>query len=498
MRLHTRILFLLIGAVLNAMPLSIATYYGNLLPYIDSYFHAHANDVTIAMNPIWTPSVFVCGFILGMIIGSPFEHRFGIHPCIAVGNVFTTVSVISGYFTMKEPLALTLVFGGLHGISVGFLYALIVKLLLQTLPNHGGMATGVMSIGPVFGALINVGLAFAVINPGNDKPDLEIGNTMYFSDPGLIDRVPRFFLVWGATIIAFSLVGEILLYIGSTEPVENNATQTTAWCPPSQAQRNNLTEGDRLQVVGANGNNDEQTPIVIGSAVYTGLEQEMCNRSPEICGSSSSSDGEIRNGARIGKTLLTVQSDASPREVIRSARFWFIWVAYICSNHTNFVHTFLYKQYGQRVIPDDSLLVTTGIVSSAGMMVVRPLVGVLSDSVGIRNTNVALNSASCLFMSLMVVSIHTCPWVYMVLVVIENMGVSPHTMLFSLITASEFGKTHCASNMGLIRSGNIPLVLLEPFIVEGMVRTIGWDWVFLTGSMASAIATVAIIALDWC
>ena len=97
----------------------------------------------------------------------------------------------------------------------------------------------------------------------------------------------------------------------------------------------------------------------------------------------------------------------------------------------------------------------------------------------------------------MVITIHTCPWMYMVLVVIENIGVAPHTMIFSIIAAFEFGKIHCASNMGFIRTGNIPLVLLEPFIVDALIRAIGWDWLFLTGSLSSAIATVAIIALDF-
>ena len=191
------------------------------------------------------------------------------------------------------------------------------------------------------------------------------------------------------------------------------------------------------------------------------------------------------------------QVEVSPREMIKSARFWLEWFAFVLSEHTNYIHLNLYKQYGERSISDDSMLVTTGIISNAGMLVVRILVGLAIDRFGIRNTNVILNGASSLFMSLMVLSLHTCPWAYMVLCVLENMGVSPHTMLFNLLASFEFGKTYCASSMGLIRSGNIPLVLLEPIIVNALIKTIGWDWVFLVGSFVSVIATVAIIALDW-
>ncbi|KAK3792291.1 hypothetical protein RRG08_007369 [Elysia crispata] len=502
MRAFYRTTFVLTGSVLNALTTSMLSFYGNLLPYIDSYNYAYRTRISLDVDPLWVSSAYLCTFIIGMIFSSPVEQRFGIYLSILGSDIIVSLSVLSGYFTVTEPLALALVFGGLQGIFVGIAYALAQKLLLQTTVNYGGLATGIMSVGPILGGLLFIGLAFAVINPSNMKPDLTVDSKVFFSDQSLVDRVPIFFLVVGAIKIITTLIGMFLMYIGTREILQNIKQETVGETVPVLHEINGGKAKSKLcaprkdcEDLPLNGSGarvyrkyeeDEKIQNSTGERVISSkdalTEDTQMNELPQDSGESKCSPSQV---------------EVSPREMIKSARFWLVWLAFVSSNHTNYIHLNLYKQYGQRAISDDSMLVTTGIICNAGMLVVRPLVGIASDRIGIRNTNVILNGASSLFMSLMVLSLHTCPWAYMVLCVLENMGVSPHTMLFSLLAAFEFGKTYCASNMGLIRSGNIPLVLLEPIIVNALIKTIGWDWVFLTGSFASVIATVAIIALEW-
>ncbi|GFR91817.1 major facilitator superfamily MFS-1 domain containing protein [Elysia marginata] len=484
----------LAGAFLNAFPLSLLSFFGNLLPYIDSYCYAYRDQIVINIDPLWTASVFLGSFILGMIFSTPAERCFGMHLSILLANIGAIFSVSSGYFAIKEPLALALAFGGLQGVFVGIVYAMLIKLLLNTMPDHGGTATGLMSAGPVLGALINVGVAYAVINPNNKKPDVEMNNKVFFSDKGLTDRVPYYFLVVGVMTATFTLIGISLIYIGSWKTRQNDDEET-------------LTESvgiDSSKTVTASNKPETSSLIVSGARVYGNKDhQQVCKTKECDSVSSPANDGTVRENRKTyslqsnGTKKINAVADKSPREIIKTARFWLIWLAYVSSNHTNYLHLNLYKRYGERVIQDDSLLVTCGIISNAGMVIVRPLVGVASDKIGIRGINVYLNAASCLFMSLMIIVLHTCPWIYLILVVVEYMGTSPHTMLFSLLTAYEFGQTNCGSNMGLIRSGNIALVLLEPFFVDFLIQTIGWDWLFLTGSLASAVATAAIMALDY-
>ncbi|RUS86669.1 hypothetical protein EGW08_005543, partial [Elysia chlorotica] len=355
-----RKLIVLIGATLSAFPLSLLSYYGNILPYIASYYHAHRNEMFLYIDPLWVTSSFVCAYTIAMIFTSPLELRFGMLTCLQVSNIILGISVMSGYFTVREPLALTLIFGGVQGISVGVLYTLTLKALLQVMSGQKGVASGIMTSGPVIGALLNTGVAFAVINANNKTPDLK-------------------------------------------------------------------SEGDSALA------KEKNLPNLV---------------------------------------------DMHPKEVVKTFVFWCVWIAFMSSNHTTYLQMNLYKQYGQLSISDDSMLVTTGIISNAGMMVIRPLVGLFSDKFSIRNTTIAFHSASCIFMGLMMIVIRPCPLLYMVFVVIENMIVSPHTLLFSILTATEFGNTHFASNMGLVCSGNIALILLEPYIVNAIVSSVGWDWLF--------------------
>ena len=507
-----RNLLILTGAILYAFPVCMPCFFGNVLPYLDSYYYEHREKTSLYVSPLWTVSVSLTTFILSMMFTSPIEHRFGIHASILAGDILLSFSFFIVQFIIKEPLALALIFGGLRGASVGVVYALIVKLLLQEMPNHGGFATGIMSAGSTVGTVLFIGVSFAVINPSNKKPDLKVDNKVYFSDKNLLNRVPTYFTVLGAITAASTLIGAALMYIGSKKHFLMDKEKTNT---DKSIFEQLASNSDKCKTLGTV-EKKELVPLKVSDAQLYGDNKQDRDFKANMYKVSSCLNGnpnmdEVQNNGLAPNTFYDGNGppqeyvnkaesevlELSPREALKTARFWLVWIAFITSNHTFFIYLALYKEYGQQAISDDSMLITTGIISNVSTIFICPLVGIASDRIGIRNTSMILNAVSCLFMSLMVITIHTCPWMYMVLVVIENIGVAPHTMIFSIIAAFEFGKIHCASNMGFIRTGNIPLVLLEPFIVDALIRAIGWDWVFLTGSLSSAIATVAIIALDF-
>ena len=491
--------FVVIGASIIASPLSLVNYFGNLYPYLASYNYAYRTKMYFYVDPLWTASVFICTFITSMIFTSPIELRFGIRRCVMAGDIVLWVSLMSGYFTVKEPMALTLIFGGVQGIAVGILYSLATKILLQTMLNQGGLSTGIMSLGMVFGTFVSIGVAFAVTNPGNKKPDLKIDNKVYFSDKNLIDRVPIYFLSVGAIMVVFNIFGTVLMFIGSSDVSKDSENESLLKISAIHHQR--FERNHKNDILASSVNNES---VLLKDTVDHGQPRRYKNCT-ETHGSSSSvitvsANADERQhslGVKRDVTELASASEMSPREAIKTFKFWCIWLGYVCSHHTTYLQLNLYKQYGQGVIPNDAQLTTTGLISNASMAIACLLTGVASDKFGIRTMHVAFHSASCLFMCLMVVALHTCPWVYMVLIVIENMCLAPHTMLFSLLAASEFGKTHCASNMDLVRTGNLVMMLIEPLLVDAMLETVGWDWVFLTGAFTATVAAIAIFAFDW-
>ncbi|RUS81988.1 hypothetical protein EGW08_010257, partial [Elysia chlorotica] len=440
-------IMVVIGVVMIASPLCMFSYYGNLKPYLDSYYNARRGEVSIPVDTLWPTSVFRGTFTLSMIFTSPLELRFGIRPCIVASLVLLWASLMSCYVAVQEPLALVFIFGGTHGFSVGVLYSTSMKLMLQLLADKAGLATGMMSMGPLLGALVNMGVAFAVINPHSKEPDLFVGNKVFFSDPGITERVPNYFLVMGAVVIGTTLLGTIFVFFAK------KIDRVQSYKSMSYPQNGELSLRD----------NDHK---------QTCLEE---NR---------------------GRTNLVVQAELTPWEALKTVKFYLIWLGYFCTAHVMFLHMDLYKQYGQLAISDDSTLVTTGIIGLAGAIVGRPCVGILSDKIGIRKTALAVSMLSGLFMSLMVISLRRNPWAYVVFVFFEFLCTSPQQLVFSLLTAFELGKTHCASNIGLVSSGNFIIMFLEPLMSDTLINAVGWDWLFLTGSLGGAISFISILVLD--
>ena len=288
-----------------------------------------------------------------MIFSSPVEQRFGIYLSILGSDIIVSLSVLSGYFTVTEPLALALVFGGLQGIFVGIAYALTQKLLLQTMANHKGLATGIMSIaiGSMLGGLLFIGLAFAVINPSNRKPDLTVDSKVFFSDQSLVDKVPIFFLVVGAIKIVTTLIGMFPMYIGTREILQNIKQETIGETVPVLQEMNGGKAQKKLR---APRKDCEELPLNASRAlVYTKYEEDdkiqTWTHESRISLNVALADSIQRNeipqesGAR---KCFRSQVEVSPREMIKSARFWLVWFAFVLSEHTNYIHLNLYKQYG--------------------------------------------------------------------------------------------------------------------------------------------------------
>ncbi|GFO01597.1 oxalate:formate antiporter [Plakobranchus ocellatus] len=581
----------IIGATLVTFPLSMLTYYGNLLPYLASYFQAHRDSMTMYLDPLWPSTAFRCCLPVSMMFTTPLERWLGARTCISVGVAVLCVCVLSGFFSVDKPVALTIIFGALHGLSVGLIYPLTSKLLLDTVSGPGGLASGIMSIGPALGSLVNIGLAYAVVNPTNKKADLEKGKTFYFSDPEIIKNVPYYFLVTGAVTAFTTVLGTVLLITGSGRTNTKSEKDRTAelretfdgkkYGSCSQRENSNircnctlgsnigkgkiiLSDPERSTLrpdekvcthkencsdgcskhkniespphatktkVEASVLNIEGTVYVANSDSPNSLQKGCTDTFPTVrninrsentktekdffrnTGTHSQPDSGMAqlestshpqclaskdpsNTKNIKtRTAFSVRCDMSPMETLRTRTFWCIWLCYLGLGHTLYVHVNLYKQYGQLVISSDIILVVTGLLSTAFMVVTRPMSGAFSDRFGVPCSLVAVCATSSVFMSIMVCGVHMSSLLYVVAAVAEFSCVSTLITVFNLLVAELFGKSYYGSNMGLVYSAQLANVLLEPFIVSWMVERLGWDWVFLSGSASSAVAMVVGMAL---
>ncbi|GFR66194.1 major facilitator superfamily transporter [Elysia marginata] len=376
---------ILLGGILMTTPLSFTHSYGNLLPYLASYFQARMNHMICYVDPLWITTMFRSCFSLAMVFTSSFEHRFGKFPCIIAGAFIMSISVLCSYSAVREPLALTLTFGVTHGIAVGAVYPLTLKLILEMMAAKGGTAVGFSAIGPPLGAKVNIAMAYGVINPSNRDPDLRVGSHVYFSDPEIVHRVPFYFLVMGSLMVVTNIVGVTLLYHGYSSSIHDSFNQVDNATlhgedqdlikpadPSSFGEKSSLYPAlySTLKPVNTN---------YLSTAFKEGqLSEENRARSQD----NHSQEKDIDRHREPRKQNEPIYGDLSPKEILLTRPFWLVWLCCFGISHSFYIHLTLFKEYGQLTIANDALLATTAMLGMAGMIIIRPSVGLISDKIG--------------------------------------------------------------------------------------------------------------------
>ncbi|XP_059139324.1 uncharacterized protein LOC131927626 [Physella acuta] len=426
----------LMGCIMLLMPVSVSVYFGNFLTYLASYYHAHMSRVHVWVDPLWLSSAFKILQPIGMILGGFIETRTSLKTGILVGALIQSASVILSYWAVQEPLALLLCFGIAQGVAGGILLALPYKLAAETFPKERGFAFGILSTGPSIFPLLHMLLSYYLINPSNIATDIQINNIRYFTYPEVTERVPPFFLKIGLFTFALQLVGFILI---QCRPRELNL--------PDDGQTEELKEKEIIEV------------------------------------------GEVRLIDEKSKAISEiVVKDLTTREMLCTLTFWKVWTIFALMGHTFFIHLNLYKQFGLTVINNDNTLVMAGTISTFVLMVFRPLVGFMSDKYGLKPVLVTTCACSNFFMTMMPISLYTFPPLYIVFVALELYATSSVKVFYYMTPMALFGEKHFASNVGFMSASQWVVYFLGPIVVPPLIKSIGWTNVFLTGSVAAALA----------
>ena len=505
---------IVVGCSLLTFPFSMNTYFGNVLPYIASYYQAKRNEIIWYLDTLWVVSAFNFIGPLSMVTCTLVEKWLGLRRTIFFGGALATLSILASFEAVREPAALVFTYGFLNALGTGLIYSLCTKIVLQVASARKGLAFGVMLAFQSVGSLVNIGVAFAVVNPSNTAPDMTIGNTNYFSDAGLISRVPYFFIATGLLTVMTSASGFALVQIAakdlsiwnkglsenteasSVEPIDNEGTEKQikekSMCPVSctQPSEDNSRDTDRNALI------QKEETLYSRKTAYSSTESCRSSSKDEYIKPVIESYHHVKSSAAESPTQKSAtKTDLTPTEALRTMRFWIIWVGSLFLAHTFYILTNLYKQYGLLRIKDDEILVVTGILSTVTLIATRPLAGVFSDKFGVKMTMVQTCAVSSIFMGLMVITIHLCPPLYIVATIVEFSCSSTYFMISSLLVNELIGSTHYPSIIGLVYTARVITSVLDPMIVDVMVRTVGWDWVFVSGVVSGLLSVLVSLAL---
>ncbi|GFO35946.1 major facilitator-like protein 5 [Plakobranchus ocellatus] len=449
-----------------------------------------------------------------MVASGLMENWLGMRRTIFLGGMLSSLSLLFSCFAMCEPAALVFLYGFVNGIGTGLLYSLCAKVIFQAISSKKGLASGVMSAFQSVGSLINIGLAFAVVNPTNKEPDVIVNNTNFFSDKDLINRVPYYFVAIGLLTIMSSLSGflmvqyfskdfndrrikneERLELVDDGEPEKQKLVQETAEDVASSTLNGPLKQTAETEVFASDDHASSRNNNMndIDTCLYESTTETKGNMQNSSEVPNRTTCATLAENSEPDKGIYG--SDLTPWEAVKTMRFWTLWFVSLFLAHTFYVLTNLFKQYGLLEITNDQVLVVTGILSTVTLIATRPLAGIFSDRFGVKMTMVMTCAVSSVFMNFMVLTLRYSPALYIINTIIEFSCSSTYFIISSLVVNELFSTTHYPSLIGLVYTARMISSFVDPILVDAIVATFGWDWVFLSGSAAGVVSLIISLAL---
>jgi len=184
--------------------------WGNIQLYILSYMReveglesVRQKDAAFGFAALFT------GQALFMPLGGIIERRYGPQASALLGGMVMSFGVwVTQYCLWSFPLMI-FTYGLINGAGIGLGYTAPLVTSLKWLPEYKGAISGIISAGFGAGALFFNQVQTRYINPENlpaDTPHPSSPSELYFSDPGILSRVPNTFPILATCYLLTQIV----------------------------------------------------------------------------------------------------------------------------------------------------------------------------------------------------------------------------------------------------------------------------------------------------
>ncbi|CDI96572.1 oxalate:formate antiporter [Echinococcus multilocularis] len=151
---------------------------------------------------VWIHAVVISGQAIAMPLGGLLTSKIGFRIVVAVGCLLCSGGVALSSLTVQHGLGpFIFTYAVMFGVGMGLPYSVLFTLAADWFPNHRAVVTGIILGGLGMGALLFTPTQTALINP-NNLPN---------SDPSVLGRVTRSFLILAAVMFVLQIIGFSLL-----------------------------------------------------------------------------------------------------------------------------------------------------------------------------------------------------------------------------------------------------------------------------------------------
>ena len=443
----------------------------------------------------------------GILLTKFLINRFGQKWTGVASAVLINVALLGSAWTVRLSVAWTAV---LMGAVVGWAGSINIFVALQNVsgwsPNRVPifMATTVSFSSGL--SMVQNQLITAYVNPGNLKPDVNVGPKTYFSQPEILVRVPNVIIMYACITSGLQFIGYLLM---------TSSPKNTEHVSPSKSLDVKETETDVLSS-GQNGhtrtleslkNSDEQA--VAHQKKHYGCRVEYIDQphvSNLVNGKGNSTNPVKENVHELDLSSEILVPEAQPRagsmessEVLKTPVFYALLVYGIAISFAYTVKCNYYKQFGLLYIHDDHLLTLAGTLIPIASTIARLLYGMLLDKsiISMKDSmifSLALNAVLCAFW-FFVPQVNAI--LYVVFIILLPFAHGSFYVILPTGCLWNFGPEHFSINYGLLNAGDLVVGFLGPLMITNLLHTLGWVGLFTLTCGFSIFALVLTLFVNF-
>eukprot|EP00117_Sycon_ciliatum_P022793 scpid70333/ scgid19552/ Inner membrane protein yhjX len=440
------------GGLLTHLTLGSYYTFGNMSPYITSYIRLRGNqpDATFGAA-IWIYTVQIMGMSVAMFFGGYLGEKLGSRWTTMIGSLLMSAGVALSYYTCHDLYLMMLTYGLMVGVGTGIGYTNPLTCAMKWLPNHRGMASGIVVSGFGAGSTIFTQVQTIFINPEDipaSLPSTEsdcIQTEKYFDDKDVLDRVPQVFLVLAGVYAGMQIIGCLLI----ADPPENVQARKPA------------TETESAPLLSVKGSD-----TVVLEEHYQ-IDFTLFKWRFKLGKIHEASTKE----SLFGRSL-------SVKEAIRTYLFPLLWVTFLFNGQATVYLVNSYKTFGQTFISSDHFLANVGTASSPMNAVTRIFWGVVADRYSYKPAMLTLGSMCTVLLILYYFTSFVNHYAYAICTPALFFCIGGNYSLWPFVTTSTFGPAHAAFLYGLLFSSQIVGGMVAALAHTQLTCAIGYGGLF--------------------
>ncbi|XP_071085862.1 apicoplast pyruvate carrier 1-like isoform X1 [Haliotis cracherodii] len=454
----------IVGGVLVHLTLGTVYTFGNLNPYLTSYIRKYSSpsDLQYAES-VWIFSMSAMGQGLSMFLGGVINRFIGPRLTTLLGSLLMSAGVLLTFIAVQHSfIAVVFTYGLMFGLGVGIAYAIPIACAMKWLPQKKGLVSGCVVAGFGGGAFIFDQVQTAYINHNNLKPQAEeVGGESYFTQPEVLDKVPKMFLILGACYIVMQIIG--ILFISDPPPVEVRTTYVP------QPKGNGSEEPEDVMDVTLNPDREDSETKALIPATSSDEEGRLDQReTPKILEQAVLKDDE--------------HAVLNPKQVLKHRAFYILWFIFLFNGQGVVFFSSLYKAYGQTFIQDDVFLATVGAFAAVFNAGGRIAWGHLADRFSFKISMMCLCALFTALLLTIGLTSMAGKWLFFIYVCLIFGTFSGNFSLFPVATARSFGQLHYPLNYGLLFTSQVITAPVGAILTSQLKSIIGWYGMFFVVS----------------